>query len=113
MTTRRLTRRLPAIAGAAAIIALVGLSAACAKEEEKAPRPRPPRPRHDHDDAAPAAPHPEPTEKAPRIEPGPEPVLAHGDRTAGADGASWRQLARTAVPGWRTSALSGTTAAWR
>ena len=35
--TSRSARRIPAIAGAAAIIALVGLSAACAKEEEKAP----------------------------------------------------------------------------
>ena len=65
MTTRRSTRRIPAIAGAAAIIALVGLSAACAKEEEKAPEtttttttttttPR----------------RAEPTEKAPRLDPG-------------------------------------------
>ena len=65
MTTRRSTRRIPAIAGAAAIIALVGLSAACAKEEEKAPETT--TTTTTTTTTAPAA---EPTEKAPRIDPG-------------------------------------------
>lgn len=63
MTTRRSTRRIPAIAGAAAIIALVGLSAACAKEEEKAPETTTTT---TTTTTAPA----EPTEKAPRLDPG-------------------------------------------
>lgn len=63
MTTRS-TRRLPAIAGAAAIIALVGLSAACAKEEEKAPE------TSTTTTTTTTTPSAEPTEKAPRIDPG-------------------------------------------
>jgi hypothetical protein len=64
MTTRRSARRIPAIAGAAAIIALVGLSAACAKEEEKAPETT------TTTTTTTTAPAVEPTEKAPRIDPG-------------------------------------------
>ena len=67
MTTRRLTRRLPAIAGAAAIIAIVGLSAACAKEEEKAPETSTTTTTTTTTTTAPPA---EPTEKAPRLDPG-------------------------------------------
>ncbi|MDX1886399.1 hypothetical protein [Mycolicibacterium sp. 120270] len=65
MTTRRSARRIPAIAGAAAIIALVGLSAACAKEEEKAPETT-----TTTTTTTTTAPPAEPTEKAPRIDPG-------------------------------------------
>ena len=65
MTTRPTTRRLPAIAGAAAIIALVGLSAACAKEEEKAPETS-----TTTTTTTTTTPPPEPTEKAPRLNPG-------------------------------------------
>jgi len=64
MTTRRSARRIPAIAGAAAIIALVGLSAACAKEEEKAPETS--TTTTTTTTTAPA----EPTEKGPRLDPG-------------------------------------------
>ena len=64
LTTRRSTRRLPAIAGAAAIIALVGLSAACAKEEEKAPE------TSTTTTTTTTTPPAEPTEKAPRLDPG-------------------------------------------
>jgi len=64
MTTRRSARRLPAIAGAAAIIALVGLSAACAKEEEKAPE------TSTTTTTTTTTPSAEPTEKAPRLDPG-------------------------------------------
>lgn len=64
MTTRRSTRRIPALAGAAAIIALVGLSAACAKEEEPAPETT------TTTTTTTTAPPVEPTEKAPRIDPG-------------------------------------------
>jgi hypothetical protein len=66
MTTRPTTRRLPAIAGAAAIIALVGLSAACAKEEEKAPETS----TTTTTTTTTTTPPPEPTEKAPRLDPG-------------------------------------------
>ena len=64
MTTRRSARRIPAIAGAAAIIALVGLSAACAKEEEKAPE------TSTTTTTTTTTPSAEPTEKAPRLDPG-------------------------------------------
>jgi hypothetical protein len=37
MDSHRLARRLSAVAGGLAIVAMVGLSASCAKEEEKAP----------------------------------------------------------------------------
>jgi hypothetical protein len=64
--TSRSARRIPAIAGAAAIIALVGLSAACAKEEEKAPETS----TTTTTTTTTTTPPPEPTEKAPRIDPG-------------------------------------------
>ena len=73
MTSRRSARRIPAIAGAAAIIALVGLSAACAKEEEKAPETTTTT-THDHHHDYDRRRATEPTEKAPRIDPnGPNP----------------------------------------
>jgi len=37
MESSRLARRLAAVAGGVAIVAMVGLTASCAKEEEKAP----------------------------------------------------------------------------
>ena len=64
--TSRSSRRIPAFAGAAAIIALVGLSAACAKEEEKAPETS----TTTTTTTTTTTPPPEPTEKAPRIDPG-------------------------------------------
>ncbi len=64
--TSRSARRVPAIAGAAAIIALVGLSAACAKEEEKAPETSTTTTTTTTTTTPPA----EPTEKAPRLDPG-------------------------------------------
>jgi hypothetical protein len=68
MTSRRSTRRIPAIAGAAAIIALVGLSAACAKEEQKAPE------TSTTTTTTTTTPSATPTEKAPRLDPnGPNP----------------------------------------
>ena len=87
MTTRRSTRRIPAIAGAAAIIALVGLSAACAKEEEKAPETT------TTTTTTTTTPAPTPTEKAPRIDPGGPNPFSPSVGTAGADGSSGRQLA--------------------
>ncbi|RDH76085.1 hypothetical protein DVS77_23730 [Mycolicibacterium moriokaense] len=72
MTTRRTARRLPAVAGVAAVIALVGLSAACAKEEQKAPETTTTTTTTATTTSAP--PPVEPTEKAPRIDPnGPNP----------------------------------------
>jgi pro-kumamolisin-like protein len=70
MTSRRTARRIPALAGAAAIIALVGLSAACAKEEEKAPETS----TTTTTTTTTTTPAGEPTEKAPRLDPnGPNP----------------------------------------
>jgi hypothetical protein len=37
MESQRIVRRVSAVAGGLAIVAMVGLSASCAKEEEKAP----------------------------------------------------------------------------
>jgi hypothetical protein len=37
MKSQRIVRRVSAVAGGLAIVAMVGLSASCAKEEEKAP----------------------------------------------------------------------------
>jgi hypothetical protein len=37
MESQRIVRRISAVAGGLAIVAMVGLSASCAKEEEKAP----------------------------------------------------------------------------
>jgi len=37
MESSRLARRLAAVAGGVAIVAMVGLTASCAKEEQKAP----------------------------------------------------------------------------
>jgi hypothetical protein len=72
MTSRRSTRRIPAIAGAAAIIALVGLSAACAKEEQKAPETS--TTTTTTTTTATPPPSGEPTQKAPRLNPtGPNP----------------------------------------
>jgi len=63
MRSDRLTRRLLATAGAAAILTMVGLSAACAREEAKAPEKT----------VTVTVTAPAPTEKAPRIGPGPNP----------------------------------------
>jgi len=57
-------RRLTAIAGGAAVTAMVVLTASCAKEEEKAPETT--TTTTSTTTTAPA----EPTEKAPRLEPG-------------------------------------------
>ncbi len=59
-----LGRRLTAIAGGAAVTAMVVLTASCAKEEEKAPETT--TTTTTTTTTAPA----EPTEKAPRLEPG-------------------------------------------
>jgi hypothetical protein len=63
------SRRIPAIAGATAIIALVGLSAACAKEEQKAPETS-----TTTTTTTTTTPSATPTEKAPKLDPnGPNP----------------------------------------
>jgi hypothetical protein len=74
-------RRLTAIAGGAAVTALVVLTASCAKEEEKAPE------TSTTTTTTTTAPAPTPTEKAPRLDPtGPNPfsptVIAPGAPTA-------------------------------
>ena len=63
------SRRIPAIAGAAAIIALVGLSAACAKEQQKAPETS-----TTTTTTTTTTPSATPTQKAPKLDPnGPNP----------------------------------------
>ena len=62
MMSDRLARRLVATAGAAAIITMVGLSVACAREEAKAPK-----------EPVTVTVTVSPTEKAPRIPSGPNP----------------------------------------
>ena len=64
MTSDRLARRLVATAGAAAIITMVGLSAACARQEAKAPK---------ETATVTVTVTVAPTEKAPRIPSGPNP----------------------------------------
>ena len=72
MTPRQSSRRIPVIAGTAAIIALVGLSAACSKEEQKAPETSTTTTTTTTTTTAP--PPASPTEKAPRLDPnGPNP----------------------------------------
>ena len=76
-----LGRRLTAIAGGAAVTAMVVLTASCAKEEEKAPE------TSTTTTTTTTAPAPTPTEKAPRLDPtGPNPfsptVIAPGAPTA-------------------------------
>ena len=61
-----LGRRLTAIAGGAAVTAMVVLTASCAKEEEKAPETTTTTTTTPATSSAPV----EPTEKAPRLEPG-------------------------------------------
>ena len=103
--TSRSARRIPAIAGAAAIIALVGLSAACAKEEEKAPETSTPRHDHHDDDGTIGADREGAAPRSGR----PEPVLAVGHRTSGADGRLRRQLAHRGarLANWRRAPTAG------
>jgi hypothetical protein len=92
MKSHRLARQLSAVAGGLAIVAMVGLTASCAKEEEKAPETTTTTTTTATTTTAPAAP-PSPTEKAPRLEPGganqftpthvepaPPPTGRHGNR---------------------------------
>ena len=82
-----LGRRLAAVAGGTAITAMVVFTASCAKEEEKAPEETTTTTTTTTTTApSPAAPV-EPTEKAPRLQPGAaQPLLADRDRTARTDG---------------------------
>ena len=61
-----LGRRIAAVAGGAAVTAMVVLTASCAKEEEKAPETTTTTTTTTPSSAAPV----EPTEKAPRLDPG-------------------------------------------
>jgi hypothetical protein len=78
MKSGRMARRIVATAGMGAILAMGALSA-CAKEEQKAPETTTITKTITAPAAPPATPAPptapplEPTEKAPRIEPGPNP----------------------------------------
>jgi type IV secretory pathway VirB10-like protein len=66
MKSHRLARQLSAVAGGLAIVAMVGLTASCAKEEEKAPETTTTTTTTTTTPAPPVS----PTEKAPRIDPG-------------------------------------------
>jgi hypothetical protein len=68
MKSQRLVRQLSTVAGGLAIVAMVGLTASCAKEEEKAPETSTTTTTTTTTTAP--APPPTPTEKAPRIDPG-------------------------------------------
>jgi len=59
------TRRIAAVVGGAALTGMVALTASCASEEEKAPE--------ETTTTTTTEPSVTPTEKAPRIEPGPNP----------------------------------------
>ncbi len=67
-TQKRLLRRVSTVAGMAAIAAMVTFTASCAKEEEKAPETT--TTTTTTTTAPTSAPPVEPTEKAPRLEPG-------------------------------------------
>ncbi len=69
MKSHRLARQLSAVAGGLAVLAMVGLTASCAKEEEPAPETTTTTTTTTPTTTAPAPP-PSPTEKAPRIDPG-------------------------------------------
>ena len=66
MDSPRLARRLSAVAGGLAIVGMVSFTASCAKEEEKAPETSTTTTTTTTTSVAPV----EPTEKAPRLEPG-------------------------------------------
>ena len=60
----RMARRVTALAGGAAIVTMVGLTASCAKEEEKAPETTTTTTTTTTTSPAPAPPPPSPTEKS-------------------------------------------------
>jgi hypothetical protein len=60
----RMARRVAALAGGAAIVTMVGLTASCAKEEEKAPETTTTTTTTTTTSPAPAPPPPSPTEKS-------------------------------------------------
>jgi hypothetical protein len=65
MESQRIVRRVSAVAGGIAIVAMVGLSASCAKEEEKAPEtPTTTTTTTQTTTSPPAPPPPAPTEKS-------------------------------------------------
>ena len=70
MKSHRLARQLSAVAGGLAIMAMVGLTASCAKEEEEAPETTTTTTTTTTPTTTAPAPPPSPTEKAPRIDPG-------------------------------------------
>jgi hypothetical protein len=81
MTSGRVARSVAVIAGSTAIVAMVGLTASCAKEEKKTPSTTTSTTPSATPSATPTAPAPgpspsdstNPTEKAPRIPTGPNP----------------------------------------
>ena len=90
MRSGRLARRLPVIAGGVAIIATVGLTAACGREAEEAPPTTTTTTTTTTPPPAPPAPPAPPTENTqPHRR---QPVHTTGQGAAGADGTSWRLL---------------------
>ena len=64
MKSQRIVRRVSAVAGGLAIVAMVGLSASCAKEEKKAPETSTTTTTTTPTTTSPAPPAPAPTEKS-------------------------------------------------
>jgi hypothetical protein len=64
MQSQRIVRRVSAVAGGLAIVAMVGLSASCAKEEQKAPETSTTTTTTTTTTTPPAPPAPAPTEKS-------------------------------------------------
>jgi hypothetical protein len=64
MESQRIVRRISAVAGGLAIVAMVGLSASCAKEEQKAPETSTTTTTTTTTSATTSAPAPAPTEKS-------------------------------------------------
>ena len=95
MRSGRLARRLAATAGLAAIVSMGALTA-CAQEEEAPETTTETTTTTTTTTTPPATPPPvEPTEKAPRIDPGqPNPFSPTVHRSAGPDGHPWRPLVR-------------------
>ncbi len=104
MTTQnRLLRRISTVAAIGAIAAMGAFTASCAKEEEKAPETSTTTTTTTTTAPPPAAPV-EPTEKAPRLEPGaPNPFSPSVDRAAGADGDAWPPSLKGGVGSRRSS----------
>ena len=85
MKSNRLARRIAAAVGGTAIVAMIGLTAACGSEEEKAPETT-------TTTTTPSSRSVGVTHREVDQPHGWQPVHASGQGASGADGHSWRQL---------------------